>query len=225
MKRSTVLVWTLLFLLPIVACQRAAAPAATAASAVPAPPAPPVVGDGPGDFLLRYFTPATGELVAVAARTDVPEGARGQVLVVPQDPAKLGPWLYVADLTRKSGSHYEVRVVNRADLERQVAAARPAPKPEPSAAAAAPAVVAGEVVLYRTTWCGYCKKTAEYLTLKGVPFVEKDLERDPGAREDMLARAAKAGVGQDQLTGVPILAIRGKIIAGFDRNAIDQALR
>ncbi len=225
MKRSTVLVWTLLSFLPAVACQRAADSGSTAASAAPTPPVPPAVGDGPGDFLLRYFTPATGELVAVAARADVPEGARGQVLVAPQDPAKLGPWLYVADLTKKAGNHYEVRVVNRADLERQVAAARPAPKPEPAAAVAPPVVADGEVVLYRTSWCGYCKKTAEYLTLKGVPFVEKDLERDPGAREDMLARAAKAGVGQDGLQGVPILAIRGKIIAGFDRNAIDQALR
>ncbi len=55
-------------------------------------------------------------------------------------------------------------------------------------------------------------------------FVEKDIEKDPNARKDMLARAQRAGVPQSSLQGVPILAVRGKIITGFDRNAIDRAL-
>ncbi|MBM4345676.1 MAG: NrdH-redoxin, partial [Deltaproteobacteria bacterium] len=92
------------------------------------------------------------------------------------------------------------------------------------AASAAPAATDQQVIIYRTAWCGYCKKAAEYLRLKGVPFEEKDLERDPGAREDMLARARKAGVPESRLQGVPILSVKGKIINGFDRGAIDRAL-
>jgi glutaredoxin len=192
------------------------------------------LGDGAGPWTLRYFAPATGELVAVKTAAEVPEGARGQVLVAPDDPALQGPWLFVADLSRKEGDRFVVRTVDRGELEKNVAQARPATAaptgPAPTAAAVAPATPGagqgpGEVVIFRTAWCGYCKKTAEYLKLKGVPFVEKDIEADPGARADMVARARKAGVPPEQLQGVPIISIRGRIINGFNREAIDAALR
>jgi hypothetical protein len=138
-----------------------------------------------------------------------------------------GPWLFVADLTHKSGATYEVRLVDRAQMEAQVAKAHPQPQPAAAEPAAASVASANDrdVIIFRTSWCGYCKKTAEYLTLKGVKFVEKDLEAEPGARDDMLARARKAGVPPERLQGVPILSVHGKIITGFDRNAIDAALK
>ncbi len=205
-------------------------------------PKPPTVSDSGGPYVLRYFSAAAGEFVAAKTPAEVPEGARGQVLVAPEDPNLQGPWLFVADLTKKAGNAYEVRVIDRAEIEKQLAAAKPAPEPaaaapeaaqEPAAPAVAgqpapqPAAVAArdnDVIIYRTSWCGYCKKAAEYLRAKGVKFVEKDIEKDPKARQDMLARAQKAGVPQSSLQGVPILAVRGKIITGFDRNAIDRAL-
>ena len=222
------------------------APEAEPAIAVaPSTPAPPAVTDVEGPFLLRYFAPATGELLAVRTPAQVPAGARGQVIVSPEDPALQGPWLFVADLTRKAGAGYTVHAIDRAELEAsRVAAAPPAPAeartavaapqaPHAAAAAAAQrganaqAAVASadrDVILYRTPWCGYCKKAGQYLKLKGVPFVEKDIEQDPGAREDMLARAQRAGVPASALQGVPILYVRGKIISGFNREAIDRAL-
>lgn len=202
-------------------------------------PPPPKVADLAGPYVLRYFSPTSGELKAVRTPAEVPQGARAQVVVSPEDPNLAGTWLYVADLTKKEGDSYAVRSVDRAELELQIAKAHPPAPPVPAAKAenvagrvasgsAAPsAATAGDsdVVIYRTVWCGYCKKAAEYLRLKGVPFVEKDLERDAGAREDMLARARKAGVPQSKLEGVPILSVRGHIITGFDRAAIDAALR
>jgi len=206
-----------------------------APAAIPTPA--PVTEDG-GAYTLRYFSAVSGELIAVKRPADVPEAARKQVLVTYDDPALQGPWLYVADLTSKSpdGKGFVVSSVDRAELESQVAAAQP----QPAAAAAQPGAAAGggqpagspgvaaaadnDVIIYRTSWCGYCKKAAQYLKAKGVAFVEKDLERDPGAREDMLARAQKAGVPPNSLQGVPILAVKGHVIPGFDRNAIDRAL-
>lgn len=193
-------------------------------------PPPPKVTDAPGPYSLRYFSAASGELVPVKTPADVPEGARTQVLVAPEDPNLQGPWLFVADLTKKNGESYEVVSVDRGALEQKVAAAHPKAEPAPvaaapvAAAAAGKAAAGGDVVIYRTTWCGYCKKTAEYLKMKGVPFVEKDLEHDAGAREDMLARAKKVGVPESKLQGVPILSVKGHIITGFDRGAIDRAL-
>lgn len=215
-------------------------------------PKPPVVTDAPGPYALRYFSATSGEYVTVQTPADVPEGARGQVLVAPEDPNLQGPWLFVVDLTKKQGAGYDVVVIDRAEIEKQLAAAKPAeaaaaaepaaeaataapsvaqpPAGMPPAAAgvaAAPARVAAadnDVIIYRTSWCGYCKKAAQYLKMKGVKFVEKDLERDPGAREDMMARARRAGVPASQLQGVPILSVKGHVITGFDRGAIDRAL-
>lgn len=213
----------------------AAAPACSkppeepAAQAAPqAIPQPPPIGDQAGAHMLRYFATATGQLQAVRTPAEVPEGARTQVLVTYEDPALQGPWLFVADLTQKQGATYPVRSVAREELEAQVAAARPKAKAEAPAAApaqaAATAAADNQVIIYRTAWCGYCKKAAEYLKLKGVPFVEKDLEAEAGARQDMLARAQKAGFPAQRLQGVPILYVKGKIIPGFDRDAIDRAL-
>jgi glutaredoxin len=225
-------------------CGKRAEPSEEAAAPVTLPK-PPTVTDAGGAYVLRYFSAASGELLAVKTPGEVPEGARGQVLVAPEDPNLQGPWLFVADLTKKTADGYEVRVIDRAEIEKQMAAVKPAPEPPPAAdeAPVAPAPgmpgVAGQpapqpaiataakdndVIIYRTSWCGYCKKAAAYLTAKGVKFVEKDIEKDPGARQDMLNRAQKAGVPQSALQGVPILAVKGKIITGFDRNAIDRAL-
>ena len=183
------------------------------------PPPAPLVSDDGGAFVLRYFAPASGQLIMARKVADVPKGARAQVIVVPDDPALQGSWLFVADLSQAGDSGYPVRVVDRFELEKSVVASRPV-KAEPSVKTAGVA----KVVIYRTAWCGYCKKAAEYLRLKGVPFVERDLEKDPGARKDMLQQAAKAGVPASQLQGVPILYINGRILSGFSRPAIDAAL-
>lgn len=210
-------------------------------------PQPPPIGDQPGPYVIRYFSPTSGQLVAAKTPSEVPAGARSQVIVSYEDPALQGSWVFVADLTQSQGGTYPVRGVSRAELEAQhapppSAAAEPvaqapaapadrAPAEQPLVRPAPPAApqqlaksADKEVIIYRTSWCGYCKKTAEYLTLKHVPFVEKDLERDAGARQDMLARAQRAGVPQQRLQGVPILWVRGTMITGFDRNAIDRAL-
>jgi glutaredoxin len=218
----------------VAGCNKPDAESVEQAAAATIPKPPPVMPEG-GPYTLRFFSAVSGELVTVKKPADVPEGARLQVLVTYEDPALQGPWVYVADLSGKAdpAKGYAVTSVDRAELESQVAAAKPAPTAAApgaeSAAGSAPqaagaATTDNDVIIYRTTWCGYCKKAAEYLKLKGVPFVEKDLERDPGARADMLARAQKAGVPASQLQGVPIMAVKGKVFPGFDRGAIDRAL-
>jgi len=210
------------------ACGKTADEAPTQAAPA-AIPQPPPVTEAAGPWIFRYFSPASGELIPAKTPAEVPEGARGQVLVAYEDPALQGPWLFVADLSKAEGGKFAVRAVARQEIEAQHAPA-PAAKAEVPAAPAetaakpAAAVADGEVIIYRTQWCGYCKKAAEYLTLKKIPFVEKDLERDPGDRQDMLARAQKAGVPAQRLQGVPILWVRGHLIPGFDRGAIDRAL-
>lgn len=77
------------------------------------------------------------------------------------------------------------------------------------------------VTLYGTSWCGYCKKAKAYLKKKGVEFVERDVEKEPAAAQELAQKAAAAGV---QARGVPVIDVRGTLILGFDEQALESAL-
>lgn len=74
------------------------------------------------------------------------------------------------------------------------------------------------VIVYSTTWCAYCKMLKQYLSDKGVAFVEKDIENDAAAHSELMEK-----IGGD-FRGVPVTDVNGSIILGFDRPAIDAAL-
>jgi glutaredoxin-like YruB-family protein len=57
----------------------------------------------------------------------------------------------------------------------------------------------------------------EYLTKKGVAFKDVNVQEDDVAAAEMIRKSGQMGV--------PVLDIDGKIIVGFDRNAIDEALQ
>ncbi len=48
------------------------------------------------------------------------------------------------------------------------------------------------LVMYCRTWCGDCRRAREWLAERGIPYVEVDVERHPGARD----RAAAMNGGQ-----------------------------
>lgn len=109
-------------------------------------------------------------------------------------------------------------------------ASRPPPEspaaPGTAAAPAAPGGVAAlapevrsrlHVTLYSAAWCGYCKQAKRWLTTLGVPFDERDIERDAGAAEEH--RAAGRGY-----RGVPLLVVGDRAIRGFDRPKLESAL-
>lgn len=73
----------------------------------------------------------------------------------------------------------------------------------------------GEVVMYATAWCGYCRKTREFLSERGVPYVEQDIERSAEARRRYQALNGR---------GVPLLVIRGTVVQGYSPKAILAAL-
>jgi mycoredoxin len=55
--------------------------------------------------------------------------------------------------------------------------------------AESPAVTAGEssatpdVIMYTTTWCGYCKRLKRMMQDDGINFAEVDIETTPGTAE------------------------------------------
>ena len=42
------------------------------------------------------------------------------------------------------------------------------------------------VVMYGTSWCGDCRRTKKVLEKRGVDYVWVDVEKEKGAREEML---------------------------------------
>lgn len=73
-----------------------------------------------------------------------------------------------------------------------------------------------DVVLYTTSWCGWCRKTIAHLDRHGVLYDNRDIERDQQAYEDLKRKTGS--------TGVPVIEIDGELIRGFDRERIDQLL-
>jgi glutaredoxin-like YruB-family protein len=73
-------------------------------------------------------------------------------------------------------------------------------------------------IVYSTNWCAYCKMAKQYLTQKGVKYVEKNIEESDDDRNELMAKIG------GNFRGVPVLDINGEIILGFDRARINAAL-
>lgn len=204
-----------------------------------ATPEVPAVSDATTGLLLTWID-EKGEFHVEQRVPDVP--AAGRELVRVRDPGRdplTGDRVFVVDL-RNAGSDgsYAVRVVASNEFE-DLAVTRRAKHGivlAPRAAGSAPAIaasagsavgnagdVAGRpaVIIYGASWCGPCHQAAAYLKQRGVAFVEHDIEQDSSAAREMQGKLAKAGVRGGS---IPVLDVRGRILVGFDANAVDQAL-
>lgn len=72
------------------------------------------------------------------------------------------------------------------------------------------------VTVYSTPTCGYCRMAKNYLKEKNVAFTEYNVAANSEKAQEMVRKSGQMGV--------PVLDVNGKIIIGFDRGAIDQAL-
>jgi glutaredoxin len=190
---------------------------------------PPFAVRGEADRLLLAWFDEEG-LHSAASREDVPEERRERVRVesltiAPED--RLDPeFVYVADL-RQAGEHggYVVRKLQRAAFDALVDRATGHDQPVAQAQAQAFAGVHGDpnadIIIYGASWCGACRSAAAFLRQRGVPFQEKDIERDPGARAEMQRKAQEAGV---RPSGIPVIDFRGRILTGFDQATMQRLL-
>ncbi|PHV04080.1 hypothetical protein CSQ96_27595 [Janthinobacterium sp. BJB412] len=72
----------------------------------------------------------------------------------------------------------------------------------------------GKVVLYRTSWCGYCKSASAYMQRKNVPFVERDIEANAAFK------AEYKGLGGNG--SVPLIVFGQKTMYGFTEESFDK---
>lgn len=74
--------------------------------------------------------------------------------------------------------------------------------------------------IYTTAWCPDCRAAKKYLTGKGLPFEEVDIEEDPAAAETVMKL-------NDGMKKVPTLDIEGTIVSGdrFDPARFEKDLK
>ena len=61
------------------------------------------------------------------------------------------------------------------------------------------------VIMYSTTWCGDCRRAKRYFQEWGIEYAEVDIEKTPGAAEQVMAWANGKRV-------VPTITIGGKVL-------------
>lgn len=73
-----------------------------------------------------------------------------------------------------------------------------------------------DVVMYSTTWCGYCRKARDYFRQQGIAFTEYDVEKSAKGKQDYQALNGR---------GVPIIFAGGKRMNGFSVAAFEKLYR
>jgi glutaredoxin len=202
------------------ACRRGPAEAAPKAEATGPEPARIDVRADRKDLVYSYLDPS-GRYHDATSVDEVPEASRAQVLVrdLSKSPDELhaADYLYVADLRQPDAvGRYTCGAVSRFSFDRTGAR-------EAAGETAAAAVERGEqlVTVYSTTWCGVCKQAKKWLKSKGIPFVERDVEKDAGASDELSKKATRAGVRPG---GVPVIDVAGELMLGFDPGALERLL-
>lgn len=140
-----------------------------------------------------------------------------------------GPWTVEDQTLTYTDAAGEVHQIAVADVDLEaseettaVKAGKPyvpkpkAEKPAAEAPADAKADESGpQVVLYMTSWCGYCRRTSKLLETLGVPFAAKDIEKDKMAAAEYREKA-------DGYRGIPVLDVGGQIIRGYQPTLIHK---
>lgn len=77
------------------------------------------------------------------------------------------------------------------------------------------------VIVYGADWCSACHQAAAYLRSNKIPFVEKNVERDPAAAREMKSKLRAAGLPGGS---IPVIDVRGEVMVGFNPERIQAAL-
>lgn len=73
------------------------------------------------------------------------------------------------------------------------------------------------VKIYSTKTCPYCKLTKDFFHEKGIAYTEIDVAADPTAANEMVKKSGQMGV--------PVIDIDGTTIVGWNKAALEEALK
>ncbi|MFH1445285.1 MAG: glutaredoxin family protein [Nanoarchaeota archaeon] len=73
-----------------------------------------------------------------------------------------------------------------------------------------------EVTVYSTQTCPYCHMVKDFLKKHNIKFNDVDVSQDQEKAKEMIEKSGQMGV--------PVTEINGKIIIGFNQDALKEAL-
>ena len=78
-----------------------------------------------------------------------------------------------------------------------------------------------QIVLFSVAWCAHCKETKEYFTRNNIPFINRDVEMDVTAMEEL--------TGKYNSNGVPVIVIgtgnNEVVVKGFTPELFQESLK
>jgi glutaredoxin len=86
---------------------------------------------------------------------------------------------------------------------------------EVPAAPASAAPAAGPVVMYSTSWCGYCAQARAYFASKRISYQEHDVEKSTAAHAEFKRLGGR---------GVPLILHGGQMMSGFSERSFEALL-
>jgi glutaredoxin len=70
-----------------------------------------------------------------------------------------------------------------------------------------------EIIIYTTSWCGYCKKAKAYFSANKMPYKEYNIEKD---------RFAKRQYDRIGGRGVPVILVGDQRLNGFSQDGFER---
>lgn len=74
-----------------------------------------------------------------------------------------------------------------------------------------------KIVIYTVAWCPHCRELKEYLTTHDIPFINRDVELDAAAMEELTQKYKSQGVP------VIVLGKDQEVLKGFSAEAFEKA--
>lgn len=121
--------------------------------------------------------------------------------------------VYVANLENKKDGQYPYVVMSREAFETAAQNKNASPLAKLNANA--------KVTIYSTSWCSACRQAKAWFRKKGIPFNDKDIEKDQLAANELMKKAQAQGI---KTSGVPVIEINKKLVQGFNPQLIQQLL-
>lgn len=73
-----------------------------------------------------------------------------------------------------------------------------------------------KVAIYSTPTCPYCKRAKEYLSQKGIAYVDYNVAENRDKAKEMIQKSGQMGV--------PVITIDDEIVVGFNQTILDKLL-
>ena len=72
------------------------------------------------------------------------------------------------------------------------------------------------VVVYSTPTCPYCKRAKDYLSRRGVSYIDINVAQDREKAKEMIQKSGQMGV--------PVITIDDEIVVGFNQVLLEKLL-